>query len=71
MYATIAIDSNPAATHPINLKSFRTGQWFTTGYEVPGKSVAIPARETVLVLDAAKIAKAQADAQWIMSKFGK
>lgn len=32
--------------------------------------IKIPAR-TTLKLDAAKIAKAQADAAWIMGKFGK
>lgn len=32
--------------------------------------IAIP-RRNELKLDAAKIAKAQADARWIMSKFGK
>lgn len=62
-YKTVETNGNWDKTNTVT----RDGKTIMTSDD---NSVAIP-RRSDLKLDAAKIAKAQADARWIMSKFGK
>ena len=62
-YKSIAHNENWNKTNTVT----RDGKTIMTSDD---NSVAIPRRNEIK-LDAAKIAKAQADARWIMSKFGK